>query len=419
MLTILHPNVLASVLEFPGGLLPARLNETGKLLLILKVPKEYILAARMNGGFSFYLAPLPSTSGLTVALATAFFDDSDEPLVVRTPLFNEPLGNDLLELLTYDEFDIHFFDEHGREWMSHRASVQDEGSLLATGEEFGLLTYHPQTVNSMYEALDTWFGYRTAEDDAKAIKIAFEEELSPSDIFILNARHEDHDYHGSGGFSRSTLERENPGYFQERDIVSGLKRAFRGEQLALNPMRRDNGKEFVDVLAVNQTHLLLVQAKDSPNTQVSLSRTLDRKRRTSHSQIEKGVKQAKGAAAYVRGHPNLELSIDKNDFDIEVGGKRIVSLVIVQEMFADEGDSFVARYREMEESGDVFVMLDYAAFNSFCHEFPDEQQLLAALADYSAKILAKGFWIDPRTYVLEFIQERLSKLQQLSTSTQL
>lgn len=108
MLTILHPNMLASVLEFPGGLLPARFRETGKLLLILKIPKEYILAARMNGGFSFYLAPLQSTSGITVALATAFFDDGDEPLVVNTPLFNEPLGNDLLELLTYEEFDVHF-----------------------------------------------------------------------------------------------------------------------------------------------------------------------------------------------------------------------------------------------------------------------------------------------------------------------
>lgn len=303
--------------------------------------------------------------------------------------------------------------------MSHRASVQDQGSLLVTGEEFDLLTYHPQTVDSMNEALETWFGYRTVDDDANAIKIILGDELSPSDIFILNARHQDHDYYGSGGFSHSTLERENPGNFQERDIVSGLKRAFRGEQLALNPMRRDNGKEFVDVLAVNQTHLLLVQAKDSPNTQGSLSRTLDRKRRTSHSQIEKSVKQAKGAAAYVRGHPNLELSIGKDHFDIEVGDRKVISLVIVQEMFTDEGDSFVARYREMEGSGDVFAMLDYAAFNSFCHEFPNEQQLPDAVADYSAKILAKGSWIDPRTYVLEFIQERLNKLQQLSTSTQL
>jgi len=411
MLTVLHPAILRSVLEYPGGLLPARYKETGKLLLVVKIPKEYILAARMKSGFSFYLAPLPSTSGLTVALATAFFDDGDEPLVIQTPLFDEPLGKDLLELLTYDEFEVYFFDEHGREWMSHRTSVHDKGSLIATGEEFSLLTYHPQAVNSIYENLETWFGYRTAEDDANAIKVVFEEELSPPDIFILDARHDDHDYYGSGGFSHSSLERENPGYFQERDIVAGLKRAFRGEQLALNPMRRDNRKEFVDVLAINHTHLLLVQAKDSPNTEVSLSRTIDRKRRTSHSQIEKGVKQARGAAAYARGHQNLELSIDKDQFDIDVDGKNVVSLVVVQEMFTDEGDTFVARYREMEGSGDVFVMLDYAAFNAFCHEFPDEQQLLNAFADYSAKILAEGIWIDPRTYVQEFIQERLSKLR--------
>jgi len=408
MLSILHPSILPSVLEFPGGLLPARHRETGKLLLIIKVQKEYILAARMKGGFSFYLAPLPATSGLTIALATAFFDDGDEPLVVRTPILDEPLGNDLLELLRYDEFDVYFFDEHGREWMSHRATAEDQGSVLATGEAFGLLTYHPKTVNGIYDALDVWFGLRTEEDDANAIKIAFQEELSPSSIIILDSRDENHDYFGSDGFSRSTLERENPGYFQERDIVSGLKRAFRGDQLALNPMRRDNSKEFVDVLAVNQTHLLLVQAKDSPNTEASLSRTIERKRLTSHGQIEKGVKQAKGAAAHVRGNQKLKLKIKEHHFDVDVSGKTVVSLVIIQEIFTDEGTAFVARYREMEEIGDVFVMLDYAAFNSFCHEFTNDQIFLNALEDYSRKIIAKGSWIDPRDYVLGFIQDRLS-----------
>lgn len=322
MLTALYPEILDAIREFPGGLLPARHRESGKLLLILKLHKEYILAARMNDGFSFYLAPLPSTSGLTVALATAFFDDSDEPLVVRTPLFNEPLGNELLELLTYDNFNVYFFDEHCREWMSYRASVKDGGSLLTTDEEFGLLDFHPQTVTSLYGALEIWFGSRTAADDANAIEIKFEEELSPRDLFMVDARYEEHDYHGSNGFSHTTLERENPGDFQERDIAVGLKRAFRGDQIALNPMRRDNNKELVDVLAMNQHHLLLVQAKDSPNTETSLSRSIDRKRRTSHHQIEKGIKQAKGAAAYVGRNATLELSINKNRVDIEVGKKK-------------------------------------------------------------------------------------------------
>ncbi|WP_439629992.1 hypothetical protein [Shinella sp.] len=386
----------------------ARREETGKLLLIVKAHKEYILAARMNGGFSFYLAPLQSTSGLTVALATAFFDDSDEPLLIRTPLFDEPLGNDLLELLSYKEFDVYFFDEHNREWMSYRVSVKDKGSLIATCQEFDLLTFHPQTLPSLYGALDSWFGHRTAEDDEKAIKIVFDEELSPSDIFILDARAESHDYHGSGGFSRSTLDREEPGYFQERDIVAGLKRAFPGDQISLNPVRRDSGKEFVDVLAWSETHLLLVQAKDSPNTHASLSRTIDRKRRTSHGQIEKGLKQAKGAAAHIAKHPILQLSVNGHDLDIDASSRKVVSVLVVQEMFTDEESAFVAHYREMQGSGDTFVMLDYAAFNLFCHEFSDEQIFLEALEDYGAKITIGGAWLDPRNYVLEFIQKRLS-----------
>lgn len=411
MLTVLHPSILHSVLEYPGGLLPVRLEENGRLLLIVKVSKECILTAQMKGGFSFYLAPLPTTSGLTVALVTAFFDDGDEPLIIRTPLFDEPLGADLLELLTYDEFEVYFFDEHGREWMSHRTSVHDKGSLIATGKKFGLLTYHPQTLDSVYENLEVWFGSRTSEDDANAIKVVFEEELSPPNIALIDARLDEHDYHGSGGISHFSLERENPGYFQERDIVAGLKRVFHGEQIALNPMRRDNSKEFVDVLVMNHTHLLLVQAKDSPNTSSSLSRTIDRKRRTSHSQIEKAVKQAKGAAAYAHRHNNLELRVDKEHLDINMVNKKVVSLVVVQEMFTDEGDSFVSRYREMKEFGDLFVMLDYNAFNAFCHEFTDEYQLLNVFADYSEKVLAGGIWIDPRTYVLDAIQKPLNKIK--------
>ena len=413
MLSILHPTIIASVLEYPGGLMPVRHAGTGKLLLILKIHKEYILAARIHGGFSFYLAPLPSSSGLTVALATAFFDDSDEPLLVRTPLFNEPLGNELLELLTYDKFEVYFFDEHGREWMGHYASLHDGGSVLTTGVAFDLLTYHPRTVDSVYEALDIWFGNRTADDDTRALRVTFTEEISPSDIFIQNSLPEHHDYHGSGGYSYSLLERSNPGYFQERDIVAGLKRSFPGKRIALNPMRRDTGKEFVDVMAWNDTHLILVQAKDSPNTEASLSRSINRKRRTSQSQIEKGVKQAKGAVAYVRDHPKLELLIDKIDFDLQVDDKKIISMVVVQEMFTDEGETFVARYREMRNISDVFVLLDYAAFNSFCHEFTNEYDLAEALASYCARITSGTTWLDPRPYILDAIQSRLNNTPDL------
>ena len=410
MLTLLHPSILSAVLDFPAGLLPARNKETGKLLLIMKIHKEYILAARLQAGFSFYLVPLQSSSGPTVALITAFFDDVDEPLVVKTPLFDEPLGHGILELLAQDEFEVYFFDEHGRELMGYRVTKHDKGSLIAKGEKYGLLNNHPKTWNSICNNLETWFGMRSAQDDADSIKVVLVEELFPSDLFILDTRREEHDYFGSNGFSHSALERENPGYYQEHDIVACLKRAYPGGSIAINPIRRDNGKEFVDVLAVSNTHLLLIQAKDSPNTKASLARSIDRKRRASHSQIEKAMKQAKGAAAHARERNQLELIIDKVDLDVQLDSKKIVNLVVVQEMFVDEGDAFVARYRDIEKAGEVFVLLDYSAFNSFCYEFQNEELLLGAFADYSEKILAGGKWLDPQAYVLNLKQKRLNLL---------
>jgi hypothetical protein len=227
-------------------------------------------------------------------------------------------------------------------------------------------------------------------------------ELFPQDIVRLDCRPGDHDYNGSDPYSFTQLVKGNAGYFQERDIIACLKRSFRGEQLFINPFRRDNGKEFVDVLAANDGDLLLIQAKDSPNTKVSLSRTIPRKRNTSHSQIEKGINQVKGAAAYIHKQSNLELRVGDSNIDIELRSKKIIGVLVIQELFIDEGVAFVERYREMNGLVDVFALLDYAAFFSFCYVFHDEHQLLKAFADYSAKILSEGIWIAPQTYVFNF-----------------
>jgi hypothetical protein len=140
MLTLLAPAILRSVIELPCGLIPTRNEKTGKLILIIKIHKEYILAAQIKGGFSFYLAPLQSSSGLTAALATAFFDNEDEPLLIKTPLlFDDQFSRDILELLSYKELEVYFFDELGREWLGYLASVSDKLSLLATGTRFNSL----------------------------------------------------------------------------------------------------------------------------------------------------------------------------------------------------------------------------------------------------------------------------------------
>jgi hypothetical protein len=246
VLSIVHPDVMRHIRSFAVGLLPLRKLDSGELLLVIKVQKEAILAAKLKGGFAFYLAPIMSSSGLTVSLITAFFDDEDEPLTIISPLFSDDSHtSELLEILTYQEIDVYFFDEHNREWLSYRSSIIDGGSCLTDGTDFGLLTYHPRTTESILENLPIWFGNRKPEDDYRAIRVNFQHALGPEDFFITDLTEAGNDYLGSVGFRRDMLIRDDPGYFQERDIAAGFRRAFAREQIVLNPRRQDNGRSQI------------------------------------------------------------------------------------------------------------------------------------------------------------------------------
>jgi hypothetical protein len=72
VLTVLHPEIRQLIRDFAGGLMPLRLGGGNRLSLVVKTQKEAILAAKINGGFSFYLPILPSTTVQTTALIAAF-----------------------------------------------------------------------------------------------------------------------------------------------------------------------------------------------------------------------------------------------------------------------------------------------------------------------------------------------------------
>ena len=73
----------------------------------------------------------------------------------------------------------------------------------------------------------------------------------------------------------------------------GLHRPFSGDQVYRNPVRADKGREFVDVLVATEKTVLLIQAKDSPNTESTLNRGIDRKKATSAAHIRKAAAQLK------------------------------------------------------------------------------------------------------------------------------
>jgi hypothetical protein len=403
VLSILHPETVPHLEALPIGLLPFRDVRTGKLIIAIKASKEIILTARMNRGFKVYVAPLASTIGTVPSLVSAFFDDTDEPLTLMTPLFDDEMAQDVRELLAYEELEIYFFDEHNREWTSYRASLRDGGSCFVDGTDLTLVPFSHKAMTLIYQGLEYWFGRRTPDDDARAISVSFLESIGPDDLFIQDLSETGNDYVGSAGYSFSSLTRDNPGAFQERDLVAGFRRVFPSDRIAINPMRKDTGNELADILVLAASRILLVQAKDSPNTEQSLGRPLERKRLIMRQQVEKAVRQAKGAAAYVRANDLLDLLVGRHGVQVAINSRTLFSVVVIKELFADEGPLYVAACRDMESGGVQGIVLDYPSADLFTHRLRDENEFISALEEFHSQILRRGIYLNPQTFLFDWL----------------
>jgi len=381
--------------------MPVRLGVGEQLSLVVKAQKEAILAAKMHGGFAFYLPVLPSTTVTTTALISAFFDDKDEPLTISSPLFeDDTFSHQILDILGYDEVDIYFFDEQNYEWMSFRTALEDGGSCIIGDEEIHLLSYHPESVKSIHHALKNWFGQRTPDDDKRAIQAVFRSELSSSDVFVLDMTPEVNGYQGSAGFRRDTLTRNNPGYFQERDISACLLRSFSPESVMMNPRRKDTNKEILDHLVLTDTIAILIQAKDSPTTEAGISRSLDRKRGSTHGQIEKAIRQINGAARYLDREAVANLVVGGQDVEVSIGQRRVIGLAIVKELFDDEGDAYVTACANLARLSGGGIVMDYYAFHAFTHHFTSAEAFIDALDAIIARMKSDG-WFPVKDAVLD------------------
>jgi len=408
MLTLDHPEILRAIRGFPSGLMPIR--PAGKLSLAIKASKEALLAVQQNGGFSVYVVPFAAAGGETFSFVTAFFDDADEPLVIRTPLFgDEPPSVELVAMLTAPALDVYFFDNLGREWMSYRCIIDDPGSHLSTSSELRLAPFSSANSFAILNILQEWFGLRTPEDDARAIKVKLGEEIWPSDLAILDARDGVNEYIGSDGFSINMLERDatRPGYYQERDIVAALKRFLDPEQIILNPFKRGTDKEFADVVAGTERAVLLIQAKDSPNTPTSLARTLARKERTSEGQLTDALAQVRGALRYVGDADPVALSVKRGDLDLHIAERKVISVAIIREIFPRQAPEILNALRAGDAVGRPLVILDYPGFCAFVHHFPDETAFVDELEAYAQTLLLSDAWITPEMFLLgRFLQPR-------------
>ncbi len=176
-----------------------------------------------------------------------------------------------------------------------------------------------------------------------------------------------------------------------------LRRAFPGEVIFLNPMREDSGTELTDVLVVADEVVLLVQAKDSPNTEATLRRTIDRKRAVIRRHIDKGAKQLRGALTYILERKEIILRTRSGTRTVDLADRVICGLVVVREMFDDDYKACSAPVLAVANAcGQPCVLLDYSALHVMALHLPSPARLMNGFYQLFDVAMKHGEYPKPR-----------------------
>lgn len=366
-----------------------------RVMLIVKAPKEYILTAKVNGGFDIFIVPPDNEKIHITTLCSAFLDAPDSPLVIITPMFNTILSIEILRLLKSDKFSVHFFDINNREMLgyecSHEYSKQGKNAL----EHMTLIEHD----FSLFEFTVNDISYENVLRDEKNdfISIKFGKPTMPDDFVRIDATFLDNNYHGAlhnefglGGVGLSKLIIEEPGAYQERDIALCLERVFRGDEIYLNPHndKEKNREEIADLMVVHGNNVLLIQAKDSPNTQNIISNKLERKISTSRKHFDKALAQMQGAVKYFNNGGALGFYIGDKRYSLDMTGKKIVGVILLKEMFVENYEGFSSQTLMLSKTMDTTcIFLEYTDLHQMTFNTIEQP---AAFFDLIDKIFKEG-----------------------------
>lgn len=374
-----HPDVFREALSFPSGIHCFRLRGEVISRLVVKLPHPALLTAKTNKGFKLYVVPVNTTEIVTVGLMCAFFDDADCPLTLWRPLGDDSASNDLMHALTRNELLVHLFDEHNREMLGYRAQVDIPLVAKVRLEHAKLHRLDHASFHEVSEVGHVWFSVRTKEDDSDAISILFCDSLFPEDPLVIDTRPEQYQFHGSKGFGHTSLVKTEPGQYQEIDIILLLQRLFPPTQIYHAPKRVYDKEEIADVVVITDDVCLIIQAKDSPNTEQMLGNTLERKRLKSIKQLKEGIGQVSGAINYLDRIRPLRMLIGDTEVEINLGKRMILSLVVVRELFINSYDEYgTLLFKLFEQIQLPCIALDYQELHSYTTYCTDAEGFIGA-----------------------------------------
>lgn len=377
-LSVRHPEVMPLLAAFPGGLIPLGSGKSGTSVLAVKIPKESILAARLRRGFKVYPIPFTINGTATLALVSAFQDDTDQPRIISTPLFDDPLSCGIVQCLTTERAHIHFFDEHDREFLAYVCRIVVPAQ---TRDRLRRATWLPLTAanaQAAHDQLGIAFGIRQPEAEDDAIVVEFREALMSEDEEIVDQRQESHAFHGAGSKSTWSLVREQPGPSQERDIALVLQRIFRPEHIYLNPFKVAPSEELCDVLVATDNLFFVIQAKDSPNTNQALETTIDRKRSKAVSSLKDGIRQVRRAAQYIGSQDPVEIVVGGRTVKLS-RSRGFAGLIVVKELFNIDYDEYTPAVLDLADYINApCIVLDYPELHAYTHYLKNEASFFNA-----------------------------------------
>jgi len=364
--------LLPEVLSYPIGLYFFRMRGESFPYLIIKALHQFILSAKMAGGLKIYVVPVSHKGVETIGLISTFFDDADSPLTIWTHLTDDEYCRSLISALFQGELAVHMFDEHDRELLGYSASVEVPLKSKMMLEHAKLYPLDHEVAHSLCECGLKWFGLRTAIDDLDAISIKFTRPFYEENRVVVDQRPEFFRFHGSKGFSKTTLIKEEPGLFQELDIILLLQKIFKPEEIYHAPLRHYDKEEIADVMVITETECILIQAKDSPNTELILANTLKRKELKAKSQLKEGCRQALGAIGYLKRTRPLKFYIEETLHTIDLERRNILSLIVVRELFNHDYDEYGdILFKLFEDTELPCIGIDYAElfqYTTYCSD---------------------------------------------------